>query len=115
MPPFTLEAPKRSPLHTRKPQLMYTKNVYGEGIKVKNWQTVYEQIPFDVNPLCQGKVNHFLSHYRRFGTEEGDIGTSTTQEMMKQVFTENKLFPDKLMNCYYTYTEYVIIFCELVK
>lgn len=106
MPLFTFNSPEHPNLYSRKPQLVYTKNIYSEGVKVKNWQNAYEQKPIDTNPFCQGKDNHFLSHYHRFGTDDVNSGATTTKEMLQQAFLKHKLVPEKLMNCYYTYNEY---------
>jgi hypothetical protein len=106
MPPFRLEAPERLPTHSRKPQIIYTKNSYSEGVKVEQWQELLEHHPVDVDPYCQGKVNYFLSHYHRLGTKDDDSYRTTTRDMLEQVFIKDKMQNDKLMKNYYTYTEY---------
>ncbi|XP_044267082.1 uncharacterized protein LOC123012915 [Tribolium madens] len=105
MPPFRLEAPERLPTHSRKPQIIYTKNLYSEGVKVEYWQELLEHHPIDVDPYCQGKVNYFLSHYHRLGTRDDKSFRTTTGDMLQQVFIKDKIYPTKKMKSFYTFNE----------
>lgn len=42
-----------------------------------DWDEYIESHPLDANPLCEGKVNHFVSHYNRLGLEKNDWLTTT--------------------------------------
>ena len=103
MPPFRLEEPERRPTHGRKPKILYTKNAYSDGVKVEHWHELQEHNPIDVDPFCQGKVNYFVSHYHRLGTDKDGSYRTTTQDMLEQRFLTKKGSPKKRMGNFYTY------------
>lgn len=105
MPPFRLEAPEKRPTHSRKPQIIYTKNLYSKGVKVEHWNDCLELDPIDVDPYCQGKVNYFLSHYNRLGTKDDNSFRTTTRDMLEQVFIQDRNYRPKHMKCFYTFDE----------
>lgn len=105
MPPFKLEFPDRRPTHSRQVQLLYTKNLYSEGVKARNWNRRLEYRPIDADPYCPGSQNYFVAHYNRFGTGKEDQFKTTTQEMLEQIHTKEDLIPNKLLANYYLYDE----------
>lgn len=74
-----------------------------------DWDEYIESHPFDANPLREGNVNHFVSHYDRLGLEKSDWLT-TTQLMLDggRVRNDSKLDgEDKCMVNFISFKECV--------
>lgn len=68
-----------------KKRMLIAKNSYNEKVKTEGWQDWAISRPFDTDPLCPEKINHFLSHYNRFGAKE-DKWTTSTGDALDQIY-----------------------------
>ncbi|XP_023311187.1 uncharacterized protein LOC111691911 [Anoplophora glabripennis] len=72
---------------------LYCKNVYNPIVKVSDWEKYSESLPIDVNPYCPTAFDLHFSHYNKIGKDENPVNyTSTTHDMLAQVFTKRREF-----------------------
>lgn len=69
-------------------KMLYPKNVYNNMVKVADWEGYLGALPYDVNPYCPGSQNYFLSHYKRLGSQQDEPFSTTTQDMLEQIYTK---------------------------
>ncbi|XP_057655806.1 uncharacterized protein LOC130893600 [Diorhabda carinulata] len=104
-PPFILENIHENPMDLRPKVTLYTKKKFIPAVKVTGWENYQYSQPVDNNPYSPENYNLFRSHYNHCGNNYDDNWSTTTEDMLKQVFKRRKdldINPNKLLVNVYT-------------
>lgn len=120
MPPFRLEHTEKPPERRSQSRILYTKAEYQKGVLVSDWEKRTQMFPIDNDPYCPGSLNFLLPHYNSFGVSPKEPLTTTTRQMLEQVYQTEHLKrlndnKNKKMVNYYTYKDTAACGREKVK
>lgn len=61
-------------------------------VKVTDWEKYSESLPIDVDPYCSTAFDLHYSHYYKLGEENSVNYNTTTEDMLKQIYTRRRDF-----------------------
>ncbi|XP_039764489.1 uncharacterized protein LOC120636976 [Pararge aegeria] len=77
----------KNPMAKKPQQILFSKNRYGQQVKVENWDFQIHAEKKD-NYVYRDQLSNHLSTYLRWGDQDQSIGKTETRHMHEQVFTK---------------------------